>query len=99
MITETASMLQDPNHDIITPEMGRQMWAVITSTSEEGIEMPNPWIASSSAPNEWWKGLPVGEVKIVVGGYEVLRDDIAIWSEYLKVCDLRCLIAASLWNE
>ena len=47
--------------------------------------MPNPWIESSSAPEKWWKGLPVGEVKIVGCGLEILRDDIAIWSGRLKV--------------
>jgi acetyl esterase/lipase len=87
VITETASFRQDPNLDIITPEIGRKLWGAIISTSETGIKMPNPWIASSSAPEEWWKGLPVGEAKIIVGGYEVLRDDIAIWSGYLKVCN------------
>jgi hypothetical protein len=85
VLTNTASFLQDPNPDMVTPELIHQLWAVITSTSEEGVEMPNPWIGNSSAPEEWWKGLPVGEVKIIVGGDETLRDDIAIWSGYLKV--------------
>ena len=85
VLTQTASMHQDPNPDMVNPELVKTLWAVITSTSEEGIEMPNPWIGNSSAPEEWWKGLPVGEIKIVVGGSEALRDDIAIWSEFLKV--------------
>ena len=90
VMSQTASMLQDPNPDIVNPEICSQMWAAITSTSEEGVEMPNPWIANSSAPEEWWKDLPVGEVKIIVGGVEALRDDIAIWSEFLKVSSSDC---------
>ena len=85
VMTQTASMLQDPNPDIVTQEIVNQMWGAITSTSEEGVQMPNPWIGSSLAPEEWWKGLPIGEVKIIVGGLEALRDDIAIWSAFLKV--------------
>ena len=84
-VTRTASFHQDPNPDVVKPEVIDQLWATITSTSEKGIEMPNAWIESSSAPEEWWKDLPVGEVKIVVGGAEVLRDDIAAWSTLLKV--------------
>lgn len=86
-VTKTASFHQDPNADVIKPELMDQFWGMITSTSEKGIEMPNPWIENSSAPEEWWEGLPVGEVKIVVGGAEVLRDDIAVWSVFLKVGD------------
>lgn len=84
VITETASMLQDPCKDVINPTSGREMWKVITSTSESGLEMPNPWIALSSAPEDWWKGLPVEKITLILGDSEIMRDDILIFSEHLK---------------
>lgn len=83
-VTKTASFRQNPNPDI-QPEMVYQFWATITSATENGIEMPNPWIENSSAPEDWWKDLPIGEIKIMVGGAEILRDDITAWSAHLKV--------------
>ena len=62
------------------------MWNQIISTSEPGIPMPNPWIYPASADKNWWKDLPVGTVTIIVGGEEVLRDDILAFSKNLKVC-------------
>ena len=94
-IKTTASFKEDPNPDIVTPEMLDHFWSTITSTSEKGIEMPNPWIEFSSAPEEWWKDLPASEVKVIVGGAEVLRDYIGIWSGHLKVRYLHSLMLNS----
>jgi hypothetical protein len=52
------------------------MWSVLTSTAEKGIELPNEWAVPSTAPEEWWKGLPVGKITIMVRDNEILRDDI-----------------------
>ena len=51
------------------------LWPVITSTSKPGIEMPNPWILPSSAPEEWFKDLPVGNVTV-------------FWLERMKFCEM-----------
>lgn len=84
VITETASMLNEPNKDVINLAWGREAWKTISSTSEPGLEMPNPWIALSSAPEGWWKGLPVEKITIILGDWEILKDDILIFSGHLK---------------
>jgi hypothetical protein len=96
-ITETPSMLQDPLKDIIDPKMGREWWSIIVSTSEKGIEMPNPWIYFASASEEWWKGLPIGKMTIVLGDDEVLRDDITKFAGNLKVCIVSPLRDLRYW--
>ena len=79
-------MKQSPQRDIVTVDMFHGMWDTVTKNTEKGIEMPNPWIIPSTAPEEWWVGLPVGKVDILVGGNEILRDDILIAGRALKVC-------------
>ena len=93
VVTDTASMHEEPCKDLINPTLIAQLWKVITSTAEPGLQMPNPWIALSSAPANWWKGLPVEKITILLGGSEVIRDDILIFSQYLKV---RC---ACVWEK
>jgi hypothetical protein len=65
-ITDTGSSHQQPLKDVLSLEMLGEIWSVITSTSEAGIEMPNSWIAPSTAPEEWWRDFPVGKVSILV---------------------------------
>jgi len=83
-ITSTASMTQTPIKDILTPEIGRQLFDVIVSTAE--VELPNPWFASQDVPEDWWRGVPVGRVIILIGDFELLRDDVLSWSTTLKKC-------------
>jgi len=84
IITDTASMLQEPCKDVLNPEIGHQMFAVVTSNVEAGIDMPNPWILPSSAPETWWKDLPVGKITIVLGDWEIFKDDILIFGGHIK---------------
>lgn len=47
----------------------------------------DPWNAPMSAPADWWSDLPVGDILVVYGEDEMLRDDIADFCEILKVYD------------
>jgi hypothetical protein len=78
-------MTTPPFKDLLTTDMIANLWPVITSTSKPGIEMPNPWILPSSAPEEWFKDLPVGNVSVLAGEDEILRDDIVAIGGFLQV--------------
>ena len=74
----SGSVAQQPQQDVLTPEMLQGLWQVITSSIEEveGITAENPWLVPSLAEESWWKGLHIGEVTIIIGGAELLRGDI-----------------------
>ncbi len=71
--------------DIATPELYGQMWSVLTSNAEKGIELPNEWAVPSTAPEELWKGLPVGKITIMIRDNEILRDDILTFAVNIQV--------------
>jgi hypothetical protein len=83
MASSTSSMLQNPQKDIITLTMIDRLFNTIKSTSE--VEIPNAWIAPHTAPEDWYKQLPVDKVTFIFGNNEVLRDDILTWANYIKV--------------
>lgn len=43
------------------------------------------WNATLTAPAEWWSDLPVHEILVVYGEDELLRDDISILCDRIKV--------------
>jgi hypothetical protein len=78
-------MRQSSPKDVFTIEAMKSIWNSVVGAAEKGAELPNPWIVGSTAPEEWWKGLPVGKVTIIVGGYELMKDDILILANTFKV--------------
>ncbi|RDW59203.1 hypothetical protein BP5796_12127 [Coleophoma crateriformis] len=82
--TGAASLHQDPQTDVINFADLQHLWGIITSTVEPGLAMPNAWMAPSTAPEEWWKDLPIGKITIFLGDLEILRDDILKYGALLK---------------
>ncbi|KAL6240215.1 hypothetical protein RBB50_012890 [Rhinocladiella similis] len=82
--SSSPSMFQDPPRDVLTLEMLKDMQDMLASSCEEGTQLPNKWIAPATAPEEWWDGLPVGKVGIILGDDEILRDDILLISNAIK---------------
>jgi len=64
------------------------IWDSVVDAAEKRAELPNPWIVGSTAPEEWWKSLPVGKVTIIFGGLELMKDDILILGNNFKVSRL-----------
>ena len=92
-MTETASMIQDPAMDVIKREHCIQFWGAIASTAEaraaESVDCEHKYARGVV------EGLPIGEVKITVDGNGIFSDDIAIWSESLRV---RAALGGSIWG-
>jgi hypothetical protein len=78
-------MRQSSPKDVFTLEAMEGIWNTVVDAAEKGAELPNSWIVASTAPKEWWKGLPVGKVTIIVGEYEFMKDDIFILANNFKV--------------
>jgi hypothetical protein len=81
----TPSMRQSSPKDVFTLEAMQGIWHTVVDAAENGVELPNSWIVASTAPEEWWKGLPIGKVTILVGEYELMKDDILILGNNFKV--------------
>lgn len=79
------SLNADPCLDMVTLQMFEAMWSVIVSSAEEGMGMPSAWAVPRLAPEDWWMGLPVGKITVLVGGREILRNDTLIVGAGLKV--------------
>lgn len=84
-ITGTPSMNQSPQKDYVTREAGQALFKIILDSAEPEMEIPNPWYAPSTAPEEWWADLPVGSIDFVIGEDEMLRDDILTWAVHVQV--------------
>ncbi|KAJ9625974.1 hypothetical protein H2204_010273 [Knufia peltigerae] len=78
------SMFQDPPRDFLTLEMLKGMQIGLSNSCEQGHQVPNEWIAPATAPEEWWIGLPIAEIDIILGDDEILRDDILVISDAIK---------------
>jgi hypothetical protein len=78
-------MRESSPKDVFTIEAMQGIWDTVVDAAEKGAELPNSWIVASTAPEEWWKSLPVGKVTIIVGGFELMKDDILILANNFKV--------------
>jgi hypothetical protein len=81
-------MRQSSPKDVFTIEAMQGIWDTVVDAVEKGAELPNTWIVASTAPEEWWKSLPIGNVTIIVGVFELMKDDILILGNNFKVSRL-----------
>lgn len=55
------------------------------SSSFLGTAKLDPYNSPLVAPPEWWQHIPVHELCVVCGEYEIFVDDIKAWAEKVKV--------------
>jgi hypothetical protein len=78
--------MQDPEtKDILNKDTAALLWAVTANNCEQGVSVPNNWINSQFAPEEWFKDLPVSAISVVYGGLEIFADDIDVIADSLQV--------------
>jgi len=82
-------MQENLGKDVVTHERIREGYEILKGSKEPGIDLPNPWILNVNADEEWWKGLPVGNVTITGGGNELWKDDILTVGGRIKVREMR----------
>ena len=78
-------MTTPPFEDFLSPEIIAQGWGHSLNLRNWDRDA-KPMDCQSSAPEEWWGDLPIVNISIIAGGKEMLRDDIVIVGEALKVC-------------
>jgi hypothetical protein len=57
----------------------------IWSDSFMGKTATDHWSQPAEAPADWWQALSVDHVAIIAGENELLRDDIRVLAENMKV--------------
>ncbi|OCT46171.1 putative acetyl-hydrolase [Cladophialophora carrionii] len=77
---ERASWKSNHKKDALDPATVR-----IWSENFMGKTPNDNWSQPAEAPAAWWKGLKVDNIAITAGGNEVLRDDIRVFAENIKV--------------
>lgn len=80
MATSAESMQANKQKDLLSAG-ALSYWA----NNFLGGEAPDYWNTPLLTPAEWWSDLPVNEILLTYGEDELLRDDIAIFCEKLKV--------------
>jgi hypothetical protein len=83
--SETKSMQDPETKDILNKDRAALLWAATVNNCEQGVRVPNNWINSQFAPEEWFQDLPVSEISVVYGGLEIFSDDIDVIVHKLKV--------------
>jgi hypothetical protein len=64
------------------------MWSVLEANHDMDVDIVNPWLAPAlHLEEDWYKNWPVGKITIIWGEDEILRDDIVMVSEVIKVGD------------
>lgn len=61
-----------------------------------GIAEKDPWNTPLSAPKKWWEDLMVGDILVLYGADEIMRDDVTKFSGILKVMFQRASPTSSL---
>jgi hypothetical protein len=83
--SDTKSMQDPETKDILNKDTAAALWAVTANNCEQGVSVPNNWINSQFAPEEWFKDLPVSAISVVYGGLEIFADDIDVIADSLQV--------------
>ncbi|KAL7933035.1 Alpha/Beta hydrolase protein [Trichoderma chlorosporum] len=85
MVTPAMTVSKNIGRDLVGVDDVAQMWSVIKSDYDPGVELINPWFTPLSVMNEdWYETLPVDAITVVSGGLEIFEEDIATLAEIIK---------------
>lgn len=78
----SASLTSNADKDIIEKSAIEYWISNFLGPLDTSVEQP--WACPLTAPQEWWADLAIGEIVVLYGQNEVLRDDTARFCEVLK---------------
>ncbi|KAL7939948.1 Alpha/Beta hydrolase protein [Trichoderma barbatum] len=76
--TSAASFTTNAEKDIMDINRLKELWSMLEANRDPAVPIANPWIAPAlSLEQVWYQDWPVGNITIIWGEDEILRDDIA----------------------
>ncbi|UKZ56965.1 hypothetical protein TrVGV298_010813 [Trichoderma virens] len=83
--TSASSMTGNDGKDGLTTATLSALWAMIEANHDPEVDLVNPWLTPTLKMFEtWYENWPIGEISIIIGDDEILRDDIIQVANVIK---------------
>ena len=82
-------MASNADKDALKSDILSSLWATLEANHDPEVELVNQWLTPTLRLEEsWYENMPVNDITIIVGDYELHRDDILQVFEIINVCRL-----------
>jgi hypothetical protein len=86
VVSSTVATSKNTGRDQLTVEILTSLWNMIEANHDPDVELINPWLTPSYIMYEdWYTGWPVGPITVLIGGSEILEEELVRISKVIKV--------------